>query len=104
MIYAQLAQYVGFAPKELYFDGFRSLTDGAVGPPPIRDAQQPFFVAFKAAGVRPDAAHAVAWDGIMIIVDALRHLGPNASAAQVQDYVSKLHSWAGINAIRGGLG
>jgi branched-chain amino acid transport system substrate-binding protein len=99
MIYGQLEGYIGFAPRELYFDGFRSLTEGAVGPGPIRDAQAPFFAAFKAAGIRPDAAHAVAWDGIMIVVDALRHLGPTATAAQVQSYITNLHSWAGINAI-----
>jgi len=99
MIYAQMAQYVAIAPKELYFDGFQALVEGAAGPGPIQEAQKPYFAAFKAAGVRPDAAHAVAWDGIAIVVDSLRHLGSGATTEQVHDYIENLHGWAGINGV-----
>ena len=35
----------------------------------------------------------------MIVVDALRHLAPNASAAQVRDYILQLKGYAGINGL-----
>jgi branched-chain amino acid transport system substrate-binding protein len=99
MLYTQMAQYVDIAPKELYFDGFRALTPGTVGKGPIADAQAIYFNGFAKAGIRPDAAHAATWDGVMIVIDALRHLPPNASAEQVRSYIANLHSWAGINGI-----
>jgi hypothetical protein len=33
----------------------------------------------------------------MIVVDALRHLGADASAQQIHDYIEGLHGWAGID-------
>ena len=35
----------------------------------------------------------------MIIVDALRYLAPNPSAAQVRDYIARLKGFAGINGL-----
>lgn len=33
----------------------------------------------------------------MILISALRKLGPNATAAQVHDYIENLRGWVGIN-------
>jgi branched-chain amino acid transport system substrate-binding protein len=62
-------------------------------------AQERFDAAFKSAGITPDVAAALAWDPGMIIVDALRQLGPAASAAQLRDYISHLKNYAGINGV-----
>jgi branched-chain amino acid transport system substrate-binding protein len=35
----------------------------------------------------------------MIVVDALQHLGTNAAAQQVRDYIGALKGFAGINGI-----
>ena len=35
----------------------------------------------------------------MIVIDALRHLDPNPSAAQVRDYIARLKGFAGINGL-----
>jgi hypothetical protein len=35
----------------------------------------------------------------MIILDAYRHLGDNATAAQFRAYINNLHGYAGINGI-----
>ena len=40
-------------------------------------------------------AHALAWDPVLILVDALRHVGPNASAQQVRDYILSSRNWPG---------
>ena len=35
----------------------------------------------------------------MIVVDALRHLGPQATAKSVRDYILQLHDFAGVNGL-----
>ena len=100
MIHAQLAQYANFLPKELYFPGVRPIVEGAVATGPVRDAQAVFFDAMKASGVtRPDMAYILPWDPAMLIVDALRHLGPSATSDQVRAYLERSHGFAGINGL-----
>ena len=38
----------------------------------------------------------MAWDPAMILIDALRKLGPDAPPDKVRAYIEGLHSWAGI--------
>jgi branched-chain amino acid transport system substrate-binding protein len=98
MIYAQLAQYASFMPKEMYFSGRRAVTEAA-RPGPVLDRQRAYFGAFAADGSRPDFANSLPWDPALIVIDALRHLGTNATAQQLRDYILGLHSWAGVNGI-----
>jgi branched-chain amino acid transport system substrate-binding protein len=97
--YSQLAADKAFLPAEVYFPGLVSLVEGAVGPGPIRNAQAIYFRAFKEAGVKPDLAYNAPWDPLMILMDALRKIGPDASAKQVHDYFMNLHGWVGINGV-----
>jgi branched-chain amino acid transport system substrate-binding protein len=100
MIYAQIAQYAGFVPDQLYFAATRGVApDASLRPGPIMDAEKRYFAAFKRAGIRPDFATSLVWDPGMIVVSGLRALGPDATAAQLQKYVAGLHSWAGIDGV-----
>lgn len=98
MIFGQLAQYASFLPKELYFPGRRAVAEGTP-PGPVHDAQTVYFNAFASIGVRPDFANNIGWDPAMIVVDAMQHLGPDATAQQTRDYILNLHSWSGINGV-----
>jgi len=54
----------------------------------------------KANGLtRPDVAYILAWDPALLVVDAFRHAGPNATADQLRDYLERLHGFAGINGL-----
>ena len=100
MVPAQLSQYASFLPKELYFPGPRPIVEGAVSKGPVRDAQSVYFAAMKANGLtRPDVAYILAWDPALLVVDAFRHAGPNATADQLRDYLERLHGFAGINGL-----
>jgi branched-chain amino acid transport system substrate-binding protein len=100
MINAQLNAYKGFIPKELYFAGVRPIVQGAVASGPVRDAQNVFFGAMKAAGIdKPDMADILPWDPALLVIDAYRHAGADATAEQLRDYLIKLHGFAGINGI-----
>jgi len=100
MINAQLNAYKNFMPKELDFPGVRPIVQGAVAKGPVRDAQAVFFGAMKAAGIdKPDMADILPWDPALLIVDAYRHAGADATPDQIRDYLLKLHGFAGINGI-----
>ena len=97
MIQAQLAGYATFLPKELLFSGRRSIAYDPSAPPPVRTALLTFFNAYKSIDAKPNLASTLSWDPAMIVIDGLKKLGPNATAAQLNDYIQHLDGWAGIN-------
>jgi branched-chain amino acid transport system substrate-binding protein len=95
---AQLSQYAAFVPSKLYFGTALSITAGDGPKGGIRNAQNAFVDAIKAvSGGRPDQSHCLAWDPLMIVVSALRKLGPNATSTQIRDYITSLHDFAGTD-------
>lgn len=102
MTYAQMAQYAGFLPKTLYIPSSLWPASGqgkfALNPA-IAAKQKQFYDAFAAAGIKPDNASVLAWDPAVIIIDALRKLGPTATATELRDYLVHLKGQAGVNGI-----
>jgi branched-chain amino acid transport system substrate-binding protein len=99
MIQTQLAQYGSIVPAELYFAGRRALAPDPSAPPAVRKAQDVYFAAMRDANIHPSLLNVLSWDPAMIFIDALRHLGPNPTAADVNGYIQKLHGWAGIQGV-----
>ena len=101
MTYAQMAQYAAFLPKRLYMPTSEWVQHKGVITldPAVEKAQQRFFDTFAAANVKPDLGATLAWDPMLIVIDSLQHLGPNATAQQVRDYIGALKGFAGINGI-----
>lgn len=95
----QMEQYSSILPKELYFSALVGLGIDVLRPGPILEASKRFNAALKAQGLIPDNGYIFAWDPAMILVDALRRLGPDANATQIRDYVEQLHGFAGINGL-----
>lgn len=88
----------GLMPKGgLLFAAPRLFQRDSIRPGPLLDTIKSFDAAFKAAGLEADGAHTYAWDPGAIVVEALRKLGPSASAVQVRDYIEKLHGYMGVN-------
>ncbi len=99
MTYAQMTQYAAFLPKQLYIPSSQ-WPEHAAGqslPPDVAAAHAKFHSAYKAAGKQPDFASALAWDPAMLVIDALRKLGPDTSADKLREYMSHLKGYAGIN-------
>ena len=99
MSYQVLHAFAAFLPKQLFFTTATALTPNDTPAGPVRDAQRAYITAIKHVGYRADGATDLAWDPIMIFVSALRHLGPDATAEQVHDYIEHLHGWVGVNGI-----
>jgi branched-chain amino acid transport system substrate-binding protein len=101
MTHAQMQQYAAFLPKQLFIPAAKWVTHGSNVKRSEGEiaAQEKFDAAYKAAGVEPDVASAHGWDPTMMLVEALRKLGPDATAAQLHDYLVHLKGFAGINGI-----
>jgi branched-chain amino acid transport system substrate-binding protein len=101
MTYAQMVQYAAFLPKQLYLPSSQWVRhEGVITlDPAVEAAQKVFFDTYNAASAKPDLGATLAWDPTMIVIDALQHLGPNATAQQVRDYIGGLKGFAGINGV-----
>jgi branched-chain amino acid transport system substrate-binding protein len=100
MVYEQLGSYAGLLPRELYFAATRGIVpDSALLAGPVKDSQSRYFAAFHAANARPEFQATLVWDQTMIVIDALRHAGPNPTAEKLHAYIESLHDWPGIAGI-----
>jgi branched-chain amino acid transport system substrate-binding protein len=99
MSYAQMSAYASFLPKQMYFTTLRSGTPEGTLRGPLQDAETAYLKAYRAINVRPDVGDVLAYDPTMIIVNALRHLGTQATAQQIRDYILHLHGWIGANGV-----
>ena len=99
--YAQMHQYQGFLPKQLYIPTSVFLPHAGMFKldPKVEKQQQKFYAAFQAAHLKPDTMSMLAWDPASIVVQALRKLGTKATASQIRAYVSSQTSLAGINGV-----
>jgi branched-chain amino acid transport system substrate-binding protein len=95
----QMEQYASFLPKQLYFTGFLFLGHNEIGPGPVRTVQTQFLDAMRTRGITPDVTYAFAWDPALVVIEALRHVGTNADAKQIHDYIEKIDRLAGINGV-----
>ena len=90
-----MRQFAGFMPADTYFNGMLYYARDAIAKGPLRDQIDTFYAAFKAVGAAPTPDSGQAWDPALIVLSGLRKLGPNATAAQLRDYIATLHGFAG---------
>jgi branched-chain amino acid transport system substrate-binding protein len=88
MTYVQMKQYAAFLPKELYFPGSAAFAPEQLPNGPVKTVVNTYLDAFKANGIRPDQGHLFVWGPVIILVDALNKLGPNATPAQLRDFIN----------------
>ena len=93
MIIAQMKSYAGFVPKNVYFQGVPYIAGAAHKDSPAMTA---YASAMKDAGMPQDFQTGMAWDPAMIVIDALRKIGPAATAEQLRGYLENLHGYTGI--------
>jgi branched-chain amino acid transport system substrate-binding protein len=98
MTYAQMAQYADFLPKQLYIPAAQWVVrDPKLLSPEVARQHEVFYKAYDAAGAKPDVASELGWEPGSILIHALRTLGPDASAAQIREFLAKLQGYAGVN-------
>ena len=97
MTQAQMKQYDGFYPAGLYFAGETYYARGQIKDRGVRDAVEAFYKAAADADLPIEESQADAWDSTMLVIDALKHLGPNATAPQIRSYLAGVKGYAGID-------
>jgi branched-chain amino acid transport system substrate-binding protein len=92
----QMQQYAQFIPQKLIFTGAPYLNAINVSPRVLAQRSR-FLAAMGDAGVpNPDNTTITAWDPLLIMIGGIRQIGPGATAAQLRDYMLKLHDFAGV--------
>lgn len=99
MTYAQMTQFQDILPGTLYIPSPDWLASDRPVPPDVALAKATFFKAFKDAAEQPDAASTFAWDPALIVLSALKKLGPTATPSALRDHIASLNEFAGINGI-----
>lgn len=92
----QMKQYASILPQELYFSG-APFPVGLGANLVVRALVDEYAGLIKKAGINADYQSGLAWDPISIVVDALRHIGPNATAQQIRDYIANLRGFAALD-------
>jgi branched-chain amino acid transport system substrate-binding protein len=98
LVYAQLEGYSSIWPTSpILMPAMPGLVPEAVTDRRVRGAVNQFADAMKASKVdHPDIGELTAWDMLLLVVDAYRKLGTNATPAQMRDYISAVRGRAGI--------
>jgi branched-chain amino acid transport system substrate-binding protein len=95
--YSQLAAFKDYMPKELLIPGLPAMVPpDQLSRGSLRDAVAAYDRILLAAKIRPDVLQATAWDEAELLVSALRHVGPSATAEQVRAYLANLSGFAGV--------
>ena len=91
MTYAQMKNYADFLPKQLYIAsalwaayGYEKLD------PALEKEIKEFYDQYAAIGQKPDLPASIGWNSGLIVTDALKKLGPKATATQLRDYLVNL--------------
>jgi branched-chain amino acid transport system substrate-binding protein len=97
LTYAQMAQYHDFLPKDLYFPAVACVVPDGITDAATKAATNVYFQALRDTGVKPEYIESVAYDPALLVVTALRALGPNASGQKIRDYLNNIRSFAGAS-------
>jgi branched-chain amino acid transport system substrate-binding protein len=92
----QMVQYASLAVERIFIPGPVWLGADVGAPAGVRRAQRDFFEAHRAIGVRADFANGLAWDPSMIVVNALRTVGTDATSTQLRDAIEHTRGFSGI--------
>lgn len=99
--FPQMDAWKDFLPKHLVMssalfpehDGLLTLD------PRIETAQHAMYAALAEHKLKADNMEATSWDAALIIVAALRKLGPTATAEQIRQFIANLTDFPGIDGV-----
>jgi branched-chain amino acid transport system substrate-binding protein len=95
--YSQLASYGSFMPEALYMVGPPFAAADQLPDGPVKRSVMNYLNLIQQAHLKPAQGQVTAWDPTMLVLEALKKLGPAATAQQIHDYLMHVRSWAGVN-------
>jgi len=99
--FAQMAQYADFLPRQFVVPSalFPEHEGVLQLDPRMEKLQHEMYAILGERSLKADNMVATSWDAGLIVVEALRKLGPDATADQVRQYISGLADFAGVDGI-----
>jgi branched-chain amino acid transport system substrate-binding protein len=91
----QMKTMASVIPPQLYSYGPQYMLEAA-NSPRADPVDRMYFSSLKAAGVESDYISGLVWDPALIVLDAYRAVGPNATAEQIRDHILGLHNFRGV--------
>jgi branched-chain amino acid transport system substrate-binding protein len=98
MVNSQLKGYAAFAPKYLVFPGLGYAINMAQNEK-VKAAQATYFEALKAGGLDNSVQRGLTWDALLITINALRSVGPDASPEAIRNYIEGIKDFPGITGV-----
>jgi branched-chain amino acid transport system substrate-binding protein len=99
LVYSEMKQFANVLPEGFMSSGLPAVALESIPPGALQNAVRDYTESMRAAGQHADVALAIGWDPALIVVNALKKLGPGATAAQLQAYLSTMHGFAGANGV-----
>jgi len=92
-----LTQLNAVLPKELLFAGSQFLVGPGKPSDPTYKPISAYLSAINAAHINNDLFSALGWDPALLLVDAYRKLGTNATPDQIRDWLESQRRYAGVS-------
>lgn len=99
--FASMSQWEAFLPKQLILaSALYPAHEGVLTlDPRMEKAQHEMNAILGERKLKPDNMVATSWDAGLIVVEGLRKLGTQATAAQLKDFIAGLTDFAGVDGI-----
>lgn len=99
--FAAMEKWQAFLPKQLILASALYPPHAGVLnlDPRVEKAQHAMYAILKKHSLKADNMVATSWDAGLIVVAALRKLGPSATGAQVRSYIAGLTNFPGVDGI-----
>jgi len=90
-------QWQPFLPANLYISAQGNLAPQQVTDRGVKAALAAHFDELARNQLQPDVVNGGGWDAGLLVAEALRKLGPTASAEQIRSFIANTRGWAGIS-------
>ena len=94
---AGMQQSASLLPPSLFVATVPAFAANAVRDRATKRQVDEFLGEMKTAGVKVDYVSTTVWDPGLLLVDALRKLGTNATPNQIRDQIASLKGWVGAD-------
>lgn len=94
---AFLKQYAAVLPPELILPAVPYYASNAPTDPATKEEVATLTTELARSGTQPDMLTISAWDPAMLLVDAIKKLGPDVTASALHAYLVKLQGWVGAD-------
>jgi ABC-type branched-subunit amino acid transport system substrate-binding protein len=96
LIYGQMKAFSSFTPPNVYFSGDPAVVSEVQADKGVAAAVTTFADLLKSIGARPDQGHALSYDAAMLIINAYRKLGFDATPEQLRAELASTQNYPGI--------